>query len=64
MNPAKGANIVERFTPTPDGTRLTYTMTVTDAGTFTQPVELTRSWVWRPGETVTPYNCVEPRAAR
>ena len=55
------STIVERFTPTPDGTRLGYTMTVTDPATFTQPVELKRSWVWRPGETVKPYNCVEPR---
>ena len=34
------ATIVERFTPTPDGTRLSYSMTVTDPATFTQPVEL------------------------
>ena len=58
------ATIIERFTPAPDGTRLGYTMTVTDPATFTQPLELTRSWVWRPGETVKAYNCVEPRAAR
>jgi uncharacterized protein DUF6152 len=57
------SSIVERFTPTSDGTRLSYTMTVTDAATFSAPVELKRSWVWRPGETVKPYNCVE-RSAR
>ena len=53
------SRIVERFTPASDGTRLTYTMTVTDPATFTEPLELTRSWVWRPGETVKPYNCKE-----
>jgi hypothetical protein len=53
------ATIVERFTPSSDGTRLNYTMTVTDPATFTQPVELSRSWVWRRGETVKPYDCVE-----
>ena len=53
------SSIVERFTPTPDGTRLSYTMTITDPATFTAPLELKRSWVWRPGETVKPYNCVE-----
>jgi hypothetical protein len=53
------SRIVERFTPTSDGTRLSYTMTVTDPATFTEPLELKRSWVWRPGETVKPYNCVE-----
>jgi hypothetical protein len=55
------STIVERFTPTSDGTRLQYTMTITDPATFTMPVELKRSWVWRPGETVKPYNCVEAR---
>ncbi|HET9269909.1 MAG TPA: hypothetical protein VFO31_17155, partial [Vicinamibacterales bacterium] len=57
------ASLVERYTPTPDGTRLTMRMTVTDPDTFTQPVELQRSWVWRPGETVKPYNCVERKSA-
>jgi hypothetical protein len=57
------ASIVERFTPTADGTRLTLKMTVTDPDTFTQPIELTRGWVWRRGETVKPYNCVERKAA-
>jgi hypothetical protein len=55
------STIVERFTPTNDGTRLTLTMTITDPATFTEPIELKRSWVWRPGETVKPYNCVEAR---
>ena len=55
--------IVERFAPTSDGTRLNLTMTITDQDTFTQPVELARSWVWRSGETVRPYNCVERKAA-
>jgi len=57
------STIVERFTPTSDGTRLNYTMAITDPATFTAPIELTRSWVWRPGETVRPYNCVEARRA-
>jgi Family of unknown function (DUF6152) len=58
------STIVERFTPTGDGTRLNYTMTVTDPATFTEAVELRRTWVWRPGETVRPYNCVEAGRAR
>jgi hypothetical protein len=53
------SSIVERFTPSSDGTRLNYTMIVTDPSTFTGPLELKRSWVWRPGETVKPYNCKE-----
>ena len=31
-----------------------YTMTITDPATFTEPLELKRSWVWRAGETVKP----------
>lgn len=53
------SSIVERFTPTADGTRLSYEVTITDPGTFTAPLELKRSWVWRPDETVKPYNCIE-----
>ena len=52
------SSIVERFTPSSDGARLNYTLTITDPQTFTRPVELNNSWVWRPGETVKPYNCV------
>jgi len=58
------SRLVERFTPASDGTRLNYTMTVTDPATFTEPLELKRSWVWRPGETVKPYNCVEAGRSR
>ncbi len=58
------STIVERFTPTSDGTRLNYTMTITDPATFTEPVELRRSWVWRPSEVVRPYECVEAGRSR
>jgi hypothetical protein len=57
------ASIVERYTPSPDGTRLVLKMTVTDPDTFTQPIDLQRTWVWRKGETVKPYNCVERKVA-
>ena len=58
------STIVERFTPTSDGTRLNYTLTMTDPATFTEPVELRRSWVWRPSEVVRPYECVETSRSR
>ena len=50
-------SIVERFTPSEDGSRLEYAMTVTDSEVFTEPVSLERHWVWRPGEVVRPYEC-------
>jgi hypothetical protein len=51
------AKYVERFTPSADGSRLHYSVTVTDPEVFTRPVEFKRSWVWRPGEKVMPFNC-------
>ncbi len=54
---APGARVAERFTLNDDGSRLEYTMTVTDPATFTAPVTFRKAWEWRPGEQVRPYNC-------
>lgn len=51
------AHVLERFTPSEDGARLDYEMTVTDPINFTQPVVLTKFWVWYPQMRVEPYNC-------
>lgn len=56
----RNPNFVERFRVSDDGSQLLYSLTVVDKETFTEPVFLTRNWVWRPGETVEPYACVEP----
>jgi hypothetical protein len=53
------ARFVERFTPTTDGSRLDYTVTITDPDSLAAPAELRRSWVWRPGEQVMAFNCAE-----
>jgi hypothetical protein len=50
--------LVERFNPTADGSRLDYTVTVTDPVNFTKPVTLNRYWLDL-GETIVPYNCEE-----
>lgn len=55
LSPA--ASLVERFTPTADGTRLQYSVVITDPQFLTAPVELKRSWVARPTESVKLYNC-------
>jgi hypothetical protein len=52
-----GATIEERFALNGDGSRLEYTMLVTDPTTFTAPVTLRKAWEWRPGEQVKPYEC-------
>jgi Family of unknown function (DUF6152) len=51
--------IVERFAPSPDGSRLDYRMTVTDPATFTEPVTLSTYWIWIPGVELLPYECQE-----
>jgi hypothetical protein len=49
--------IVERFTPSADGSRLDYEMTVTDPETFTRPVVLKQHWLWLPSVKLLPYEC-------
>jgi Family of unknown function (DUF6152) len=52
-----GVVIVERFTPSADGSRLDYEMTVTDPVSFTRPVVLATHWFWLPSVHLLPYNC-------
>ena len=49
--------VVERFAPTPDGSRLDYEMTVTDPATFTRPVVLRQYWLYLPSVRLLPYEC-------
>ncbi len=58
----QGSNpsFVERFRVSEDGSRLLYEITATDNEIFTEPVMLERDWVWRPGEQVQPYECLQP----
>ena len=51
--------ILERFSLSQDQRRLDYEMTIIDAATFIEHVTMTSHWIWRPGETVKPYNCTE-----
>jgi hypothetical protein len=53
------ASFLERFTPSADGSRLHYTVVMTDPYSLTQPVEQKRSWV-AVDEKVMPYNCTLP----
>ena len=50
--------LVERFTPSVDGSRLDMTMTVTDPATFTESVEIGKTWLAIPGIQVEPYDCI------
>jgi hypothetical protein len=55
---SEAVRIVEVFTPSADGARLDYELTVTDPATFTEPVTLGKYWVWVPGVEVGVYDCV------
>jgi len=48
---------LERFWLDDDGSRLNYSITITDSTTFTGPVSFTGYWVWAPGQEIKPYNC-------
>jgi Family of unknown function (DUF6152) len=50
---------VERFIPNADYTRLDYTLTTTDPVNFTRPFDLKRYFVWKPENTVHPYECLD-----
>jgi hypothetical protein len=52
------ASTEERFEQSADGSRLEYTLKITDAATFTTPVTFRKAWEWRPGEELRPYECV------
>lgn len=51
--------LVERFTPSADGSRLDYRLAITDPGIATEPFEVGRYWIWRPEISVSPYECGE-----
>jgi hypothetical protein len=59
----RSARLLERFTVSQDGSRLNYSLTITSPDTLAVPVELKRSWIWKPGEHVLPFNCAESRLA-
>ena len=51
------AEITERFSPSDDGARLEYSMTVTDPATFTRPVDLGKHWIWVPSVNLQKFAC-------
>jgi hypothetical protein len=53
-------SLVERFTPSPDGSELRYDLSATDPLTFTRTVTADgyRTFRWQPGFEFLPQNCV------
>lgn len=59
LRQSEAIELIERFSPSEDGARLDYELTVTDSELFTEPAVLTKSWVWVPGDEVLPFDCTE-----
>lgn len=53
------AELVERFTVGDEGARLRYEITSADPATYTEPLTLTKYYVWVPGLEIRPYECTE-----
>ena len=56
---SRAIQLTENFWLNEAEDRLNYRLFVTDPETFTEPLEFTRYWAWRPDLRVEPYNCVE-----
>ena len=54
---SEDSEMIELFTLSEDGSRLDYSLTVTDPANFTEPVTVTKFWVWYPEMTVEPFQC-------
>ncbi|WP_428100189.1 DUF6152 family protein [Candidatus Rariloculus sp.] len=50
---------VERFMPTEAYDRLDYSLTTTDPVNFAEPFTLARYFVWKPENSVHPYECLD-----
>jgi hypothetical protein len=56
---SENVRMLERFDLSSDERRLDYQITITDPATFIEPVTMSSYWIWRPGETIQPYECIE-----
>jgi hypothetical protein len=50
---------VERFTPSEDGSRLDYELTLADPTYFQGPLRFSKYWIALEGAVIDPYECVE-----
>lgn len=59
LEQSEAVETLEHFTLDDAGSRLDYRLTVTDPWLFTEPVVLSKSWRWVPGDQVLPFDCTE-----
>ena len=57
-------HLLERFSPTADGSRLNYQLTITDPESFLEPFTVERYWIWRPEIAVGSYSCEQEQQLR
>jgi hypothetical protein len=53
------ARLEERFSPSEDGSTLSYTLVVHDPVNFTAPVETGKRFIYLPDASVQPFNCTQ-----
>jgi hypothetical protein len=54
--------VIERYTRSKDGKRLTLTATMEDPATWREPLVIKKMWEWAPGRQISPYvDCERPR---
>jgi hypothetical protein len=51
------ARVVERYTVNQDGSRLDYTVSVTDPLNLVKPAVWDAHWSWVPGTVIRPFEC-------
>ena len=56
---SRSIQLVEHFTLNEQEDRLDYLLVITDPETFTETLEFSRYWTWRPEVCVEPFNCAE-----
>ena len=56
---SRSIQLVEHFTLNEQEDRLDYLLVITDPETFTETLEFSRYWKWRPEVRVEPFNCAE-----
>jgi hypothetical protein len=56
---SRSIRLVEHFTLNEQEDRLDYLLIITDPETFTETLEFSRYWTWRPEVRIEPFNCVE-----
>lgn len=56
---SEAVEFIERFTVADDGSGLEYQITAIDPATYTEPLTLSKPYLWVPGLEILPYECTD-----